>query len=169
MSFGKMFSIFRISGSGLSAQRSLIEATSKNIANIETTNTKEGGPYVPRRVRFRAARSAEGRFGNLFRSELSRKNGSDLVRGTGPISVGRKSSGNSEFEVSTAEVKQQNEPFKLVYEPDNPDADENGYVKKPNINLVQEMTNMMVASRVYEANVTVLNGAKSMMKKALDI
>ena len=60
-------------------------------------------------------------------------------------------------------------PVKRVYEPDNPSADDTGYVTKPNINLVKEMTNMMIASRAYEANVNVLNAAKSMMKKALEI
>jgi len=169
MSFGRMFSIFRISGSGLFAQRALIEATSQNIANLETTRTKDGSPYVPRRVRFQASQGRRGRFGSLLMTELSRRNGTDLIRGTGPVDVLRKRAANSEFAVDAQQVKQQKEPFKLVYEPDNPDADENGYVKKPNINLVQEMSNLMIASRTYEANISVMNGAKAMMKKALEI
>ena len=169
MSFGRMFSIFRISGSGLSAQRNLIEATSKNIANVETTKTKNGGPYVPRRVRFNVSQGQNGGFGNLLMTELSRRNGSDVIRGAGPVDVLRRHAADTEFAVNAQQVKQQKEPFKLVYEPDNPDADENGYVKKPNVNLVREMSNLMIASRTYEANISVMNGAKAMMKKALEI
>jgi len=169
MSFGKIFSVFRISGSGLSAQRRLIEATSKNIANIETTRTEKGGPYVPRRVQFSAANEQGGRFGNMLMTELSRKNGTGVIRGNGSLDVLRSRAANSEFTVQASELEQKNEPYKVVYEPDNPDADAEGYVKKPNINLVQEMSNMMIASRTYEANVTVMNGAKAMLKKALEI
>ena len=71
--------------------------------------------------------------------------------------------------VEALEQLDNDNPFKTVYEPDNPNADANGYVQKPNINLVKEMTNMMVASRAYEANVTVMSAAKNMMKKALEI
>ena len=152
MDFTNLFSVFRISGSGLAAQRRLIEATSSNIANIETTDTDQGGPYIPQRVSFKSTKQSDS-FGSL----LDRANRFNPVeRGLGSM-------------VTAKTFDQQVEPTKKEYEPENPKADEQGYVEKPNINLTLEMGNMMVASRAYEANVTVLNAAKAMMKKALEI
>ena len=168
MNLDRLFSVFRISGSGLSSQRTLLEATASNIANIETTETEEGGPYIPRRVRFQENRL--GRiFGRMFRTELARSNRLHYERSDiTPVSRrGQDVPGGSA--VDAVQVPETDRPVKRVFEPDNPAADGSGYVSKPNINLVKEMTNMMIASRAYEANVNVLNAAKSMMKKALEI
>jgi len=168
MNLERLFSVFRISGSGLSAQRKYLEATASNIANIETTESETGQPYVPRRVTFRETKFSNV-FGRLFRTELTRGGGLTGGNIPGSISVGQSDQKPVGSPVEALELLEQKNPFKTVYEPDNPNADENGYVQKPNINLVKEMTNMMIASRAYEANVTVMNAAKSMMKKALEI
>ena len=151
MGIDRVFSIFRISGAGLSAQRKWLQATASNIANVETTETEEGGAYVPRRVRFR-----EIGFGEVLR----RITGSDRSAARG---------GQAGAAVNAVEVLETRNPTKWVFEPENPNANEEGYVEKPNINLVKEMSNLMLASRAYEANVSVMNAAKSMMKKALEI
>lgn len=152
MNLEKLFSVFRISGSGLSAQRKFIETTASNIANIESADPTTGQPYTPKRISFSETKIGNS-FGSIFNSVSNRYNGSSKM-GSGVEALGM--------------VENKN-PYKTVYEPDNPHADADGYVKKPNIDLIKEMTNMMIASRAYEANVTVMNAAKSMMKKALEI
>ncbi len=168
MNLDRLFSVFRISGSGLSAQRRFLEATASNVANIETTETEEGGPYIPQRVQFLENRLGQ-MFGRVFRTELARSNRLHYSRSQiTPVSR-RGGDGATGSAVDALQGLETNRPVKRVYEPDNPSADATGYVAKPNINLVKEMTNMMIASRAYEANVNVLNAAKSMMKKALEI
>lgn len=168
MGLDRLFSMFRISGSGLSAQRAFLEATASNIANVESTETDEGGPYIPRRVRFRQ-QNVGNLFKRLFGSEMSRQSMSvreSRAAFSAAVSMRRDEQAGG---VEAIETEESVNPIKMVYEPDNPNADAEGYVRKPNINLVKEMTNMMLASRMYEANVTALNAAKAMMKKALDI
>ncbi|MCK5145301.1 flagellar basal body rod protein FlgC [bacterium] len=173
MAFDRLFSVFRVSGSGLAAQRRLIDATASNIANIDTTETAAGGPYVPRRVTF-----GEKPVEVLFAREMS-----DAMRGIElqqdsirhfdkrgmeeDMGVGGNDPALSGVDAQI--VMEQTNPFKKVYEPENPSADAEGYVLKPNVNSVEEMTNLMTASRSYEANISILNAAKAMMKKALEI
>lgn len=168
MNLERLFSIFRISASGLSAQRKYIETTTSNIANIETTETQRGGPYIPRRIRFREIRVRD-LFGRMVQQAMTGNRGSVVSQGSGLTSLNRKNRVELGSRVQARKFLENKNPTKTVYEPENPDADENGYVQKPNINLVKEMTNLMVATRAYEANVTALNAAKDMMKKALQI
>ena len=136
----------RVSSSGLTAQRMRMNTISSNIANINTTRTPEGGPYRRKDVVFEAMPEARS-FGEIVTSkpdsEVQRVQVSDVV-------VDRKA------------------PL-LKYEPDHPDADENGYVAYPNINLMEEMTNMIQATRSYEANVSALQATKDMAISALEI
>ena len=175
MNLEKLFSVFRISGSGLSAQRKFIETTASNIANIESSDPITGQPYTPKRISFSETKIGNS-FGRIFKSVMNRSNSSSGGKWSRTIPVGQSDWGIGQ--VGSAEMSsgvealgmlENKNPFKTVYEPDNPHADADGYVKKPNIDLIKEMTNMMVASRAYEANVTVMNAAKSMMKKALEI
>jgi flagellar basal-body rod protein FlgC len=157
MNLERLFSVFRISGSGLTAQRKLMDATASNIANVETTEAKGGRPYTPRRVQFESVTPRES-FNSMVESAMWRNrlpNGGD--------------SGVTGSQVKAKEILDNQDPAKTVYEPDNPNANKDGYVEKPNINLVNEMANLMMASRLYEANVTSLNASKSMIKKALEI
>lgn len=137
--------MFSIPASGLDAQRERLNVISSNLANVESTNTNEGGPYRRKDVIFSAV-PLQGRFKAMLDQKL------DAVRG-----------------VEVTRIVSDPRPFNKVYEPGHPSADSSGYVLYPNINAMEEMVNMISAVRSYEANVTVLNSAKSMAAKALDI
>ncbi|HHV97722.1 MAG TPA: flagellar basal body rod protein FlgC [Clostridiaceae bacterium] len=135
--------------SGLSAQRLRMDVISQNIANINTTRTENGQPYRRKIVLF------EDRNQNKpFYKYLSENAKSKLGDAKG---------------VRVSRIVEDPSPFKRVYEPGHPDADENGYVNMPNVDLVTEMINMISASRAYETNVTSINTIKSMALKALEI
>ncbi|WP_422445841.1 flagellar basal body rod protein FlgC [Thermoanaerobacterium sp. DL9XJH110] len=140
-----LFDSLDISASGLTAQRLRMDVISNNIANATTTRTPEGGPYRRERVIFQERR-------NEFSFE-------DIL--TRSMDVGKG--------VRVVAVEKDPAPFKLVYDPTHPDADQNGYVRMPNVNIVTEMVDMISAARSYEANVTAINTAKSMITKAMEI
>ena len=144
-----LFSAFEISGSGLSAQRLRMDTIANNIANVNTTHTAEGGPYKRLRVVF-TPRAAEPVF--LLPSDPA-------SRATTQMGEGVKVSGI---------VADPTAP-KMVFDPGHPDADAKGYVAMPNVSIVNEMVDLISASRAYEANVTAINSAKSMAAKALEI
>ncbi len=140
------FNALDISSSGMSAQQVRINVIASNLANINTTHTAEGGPYRRKDVVFAAVPA-----GTTFRSELDKRLASSLsaVRVVGVINDQRR-------------------PL-LRYDPGNPDADRDGYVAMPNINTIEEMVNMMSATRSYEANIASINATKKMAMKALEI
>ncbi|MFW6301337.1 MAG: flagellar basal body rod protein FlgC [Bacillota bacterium] len=145
-----MFNTFNTSASGLTAQRTRMDAISDNIANVNTTRTPEGGPYRRKMPVFNA-RQSDGKFSNMFRSRIG-LNSTDKSQG-----------------VEISEIAEDQAPFKTVYDPGHPDADEEGYVEKPNVNITMEMVDMIDASRAYEANVTALDTSKNMAMRAIDI
>ena len=130
--------------SGMTAERLRLDVISNNIANVNTTRTADGGPYRRQFVVFEP-RPGDGSFSRALNRQLQ-LNG---VKVTG--------------------IKKDDSPPRMIYEPGHPDADADGYVKMPNINIITEMVDMMTASRAYEANVAAVNVAKSMMLKALEI
>lgn len=136
----------KISSSGLAANKKRMAAISSNIANAQTIVTPEGGPYKPREVIFQAEPVKES-FSEVLDGEL---NGEAKA-------------------VHATDVVMSNKPPILKYEPNNQYADENGYVAYPNINTMEEMANMIEASRAYEANINAMNTAKSMLIKDLEI
>ncbi|MBI4734238.1 MAG: flagellar basal body rod protein FlgC [Rubrobacteridae bacterium] len=140
-----LFSTLRISQSGLTASRLWLDTISSNIANANTTRTSEGVPY--RRLDVLLTPSSENGF-------------SSLLGGAGD------SPGNG---VQVAAIVKDGGTPRMVYNPNHPDANINGYVAMPNINIVTEMVNMVAAQRAYEANVTIMNSAKSMAMKSLEI
>lgn len=144
-----LFSSMRVSASGLTAQRLKMDVIASNIANATTTRTEDGGPYRRKEV--------------IFRERLR-----EAVEGLGlrrlPGALARRSGG-----VEVAAVVSDNSPFKMVYDPGHPDADQEGYVAMPNVDIVREMVDLISASRAYEANVTAFNSARSMVMKALEI
>lgn len=144
----------RIGASGLTAQRLRLDIISNNIANAETTHTAEGGPYKRQDVVFNAAGS------NSFRPALA------LARGNG-TNISTADLGAKGVEVSSIYTQQETGP--RVYDPTNPDADKDGYVTYPNVDLVVEMTNMLSATRSYEANLAMIDASKKMALRALDI
>ena len=137
---------FDISASGLSADRTRINTISMNLANAKTTRTAQGGPYRRRSV-VQQATDVDDPFSIHMRSALDR-----AVQG-----------------VRVSAVTMDNRPFKRVYEPGNPDANAEGYVMYPDINVVEEMANLMTAQRNFEANVTTVDAIKGMFTKALEI
>ncbi len=140
------FGAMDISASGMTAQRLRTDIISQNIANVNTTRDENGQPYKRRTVVF------EEKPSNSFNDYLS---------------VASSSIGNG-VKVS-AIVEDNTTPMTMVYDPSHPDADEDGYVYYPNVNTVTEMTNMIDASRAYEANITAFNATKSMTTQALQI
>jgi len=136
----------RVSSSGMTAQRMRMNTISSNIANINPTRTPEGGPYRRKDIVFEAMPEARS-FGEVLMSQPQKE--IDRVQVT-DVAVDRKA------------------PI-MKYEPDHPDADENGYVAYPNINLMEEMANMIQATRAYEANVSTMNATKDMAMSALEI
>ena len=139
-----IFDSMKISSSALKAQRLRLNTISSNIANIETTRTPEGGPYRKKEVVFRSTDS-------IFAKQLE-KSLQGAVKG-----------------VEVAEIRSSTEPPKMIYDPSHPDANQEGLVAMPGINLFEEMADMITATRAYDANVTAIKAAKRMALKALDI
>ena len=136
------FTAFNISSSALSAQRTRLNTITSNLANINTTQTPEGGPYRRKDVVFTAIEEK-----NSFNSILK-----DKVNA-----------------VKVEEIIEDSRPFKFVYDPYHPDANKEGYVSYPNIEMVEEMVNMLSASRHYEANINAVKTTTKMAQKALTI
>ena len=136
------FTAFNVSASGLSAQRIRMNVVSSNLANVNSTQTAEGGPYRRKDVSFTAVPVKET-FKDILKEKVN--------------------------QVNVAEIVNDPRPFRTVYEPYHPNADSNGYVHYPNVNVLEEMVNMLSASRSYDANVSAIKATKSMAEKALDI
>ncbi len=163
-----LFTDLDISASGLRAERILQNTISSNLANIETTRTDKGGPYKRQFPVFSA---------DTDQRDTSVVNQTVKLRGatTDPNHIDIPPLAFPRDErffgagVRVDEIREDSRPPKLVYDPSHPDADKNGYVAMPNINVVEEMTNMIAATRAYEANVTAFNASKSMYMQALQI
>lgn len=140
------FNAMNISASALSAQRARMNVVASNLANIHTTRTPEGGPYRKKSVVFEV-QDPGGPFESLLRDRLR-----EQVKG-----------------VRVAGIESSRKPPLRVYDPSHPDADEEGYVLKPDINLMSEIVDMISASRSFEANVSAVNASKNMAAKALEI
>ena len=134
------------SATGLSAQRIRMNLISSNLANINTTRTTEGGPYKRKDAVFSA--EADGK---AFHNTLNKQLNTELVA------------------VKVSEIVTDNGAPIQRFDPGHPDADENGYVSLPNVNVVEEMVNMISATRSYEANVTAIKATKEMINQALEI
>ncbi len=130
-----IFGGMRISASGLSAERLRMDVISSNVANVNTTRTAKGGPYVRKVATFQ-------------------ENYDDKLGMLG---------------VKAVSIEDDKSPLRKVYEPNNPDADSEGYVEYPNVDLLVEMSDLITASRAYESNIDTLNAQKDMISKALEI
>ena len=140
------FDAIDASSSGLSAQRLRMNLISGNLANVNTTRTREGGPYRRKEAIF-AAQPLEESFKKVLADRQKKQ-----------LSI-----------VKVSRVIEDSNPPVMKYDPQHPDADEKGYVAMPNINVMEEMVNMISATRGYEANVTALKAAKDMASRALEI
>ncbi len=137
----KLFRSFQISGSALMAEKLRVDTVAGNLANMQTTRTAAGGPYRRKTV--------------VFEERLAR------VRQVPPSFRGQG--------VRVAAVVDDPNPPRMEFDPEHPDANEDGMVAYPNIDLAKEMTDLITASRSYEANTTAINTAKSLYLKALEI
>lgn len=138
------FSTMEVISSGLTSQRVRLNTTSSNLANANTTRTEEGGPYRRRDPIYKAT--------NLGETKSFSNNLESAIRG-----------------VEVTEIVKDEAPPRKVFDPQHPDAGEDGYVEYPNVNMVEEMVNMVMASRAYEAGVTAMRSVKSMANKAISI
>ncbi len=167
-----MFRMLAVAAGGLSAQRARMEVAAQNIANAETTRTAGGGPYQRRTVSLEAAPASSPLTADPDQAAIAfRAGGSDAfgaeTRGiTLPFLDGtaRDTGG-----VRIAGIGTDGSEGALVYDPGHPDADEKGYVRMPNVRITDEMMEMMDARRVYDANATVFQSAKSMLRRALEL
>jgi flagellar basal-body rod protein FlgC len=163
MKIGPKFSAFNIIAKGLRIQKKRMDLVAENIANADTTRTADGGPY---KRKFLVVREKD------FRLSSNDLNGKTIRLNTSspdhiPEAEEIEKSGDSP--VLSLETKTDETRGEMVYMPDHPDADENGYVEMPNVNIVTEMVDMIAASRGFEANVTAFNGAKQIAKDSLEI
>lgn len=142
-----VFDSMNVTASGLTMQRLRMDVISQNLSNVSTTKTADGTPY--KRKVLLIEEQKQGSFADVLANQFD-KNG---------INSG----------VKVTKIVEDNRAFNKVYDPGHPDADDKGYVSMPNVNVIEEMVNMISASRSYEANVTCLNGTKSMGMKAIDI
>lgn len=136
----------RVSSSGMAAQRMRLNTIQSNIANANTTRTPEGGPYRRKDVVFESMPDAKS-FGEILTTQPQK----DIER------------------VQVTDIISDRKAPMMKYEPDHPDANEEGYVAYPNINITEEMTNMIMATRAYEANVAAMNATKDMAMTSLEL
>ena len=142
-----VFTSLELAGRALSAQRTRLDVVSANLANAQTTRVQgQDGPYRRRDVVLEAE-AIRGDFGQALQDELG-----EPIRG-----------------VAVSEVREDPSPPRLVYDPDHPDANDEGYVAYPNINTVEEMVNMITSMRTYQANLSVISGIQEMSRRALSI
>ena len=147
-------SSINIIGSGMTAQHLRLDVISENITNINTTRPEAGGPYRRKITVFEAESGRDG-----FRNAMARAR-SGLVSNSAYTRTGG---------VRVAEIAEDPSDFKLKYDPTDPDANEEGYVELPNVDLVKEITDGMAASQAYAANVTAFNVLKTVIAKGLEI
>jgi flagellar basal-body rod protein FlgC len=143
-----VFAPFAISASALTAERLRMDVISNNIANANTTRTVEGGPYIRQRVVFAPRFDVTPAFSS-FIPTMTPDGLPAGVRVTG--------------------IQKDSSPVRMVYDPGHPDANAEGYVAYPNVNAVNEMVDLISASRAYEANITAFNATKSMYLEAMSI
>lgn len=139
-----VFNSMKINASGLTLERMKLDTISSNIANVNTTRTEDGGPYQRKEVVF------EEMVKTQYNEQTKRRE--------------QKAKG-----VKVTEIYEDPENMRIVYDPDHPDADEEGYVTMPNVNLLDEMVDLIQAQRTYEANATALKASKGMLNKAIEI
>lgn len=149
-----IFQSLNTTSSALTTQRLRMDVISSNMANVDTTRARMvDGEWEPYRRKMVTLQPKGGQF-------------SDMLQ----MAVGNNKSTSTGNGVQVSRIVEDNEtPFKAVYDPEHPDANEDGYVQMPNVDPLREMVNLMSATRSYEANVTVFNANKSMLMKALEI
>ncbi len=145
------FDSMNVSATGLSAQRMRMDVISENIANVNTTKAADGKPYK-RKIALFEEISNPGSFASYFDKAVN-------DGGISPAKAG----------VKVSKIVEDERSGQKVFEPNHPDADKDGYVTMPNVNIVEEMVNMISASRSYEANITAISNTKQMIARTLEL
>lgn len=166
------FSAFDIAGSGMMAQRIKMDTVASNIANVNTTRNPDGSPgvYIKKNVSFKAiyednlSRGPQNFGANSVDAEFDPSTGNMMLNTGIALNTGMISSG-----VEVDQIYDSENGVKMLYDPSHPDADAEGYVNVPNINIVEEMVDMIAASKAYEANATVAQNVTSMIQSAMNI
>jgi flagellar basal-body rod protein FlgC len=140
--------VFAVVGSALDSQRQRLNIIASNLANAESTRSPNGGPYIRRDVVFQTSPPGP-QFSSVFASAFGDPSEPSGVRVT--------------------DIIQDERPLRTIYDPDHPDADEHGYLHLPNVNPIEEMVNLMSATRAYEANLAVMETGKTMTLRALEM
>ncbi len=164
------FDVFDVAASGMNAQRIKMDAISSNIANINTTRRPDGtvGAYIKKDVSFRAiydeklSQGASNFSSNATDARFDPNTGRMTINSGISLNQGKMSNG-----VEVAAITDSQNPTKMIYDPSHPDANADGYVEVPNINIVEEMVGMVTASKAYEANTVAANNAKAMIQAAM--
>jgi len=163
---GGILNAIQISSNGLSVQRAKMNTVAKNMANVETTETEKGGPYQRQRVVVSEDKVNDS-FGTVLHKARSR-----LVRTNSNHLSGKTPSLSTKSDIPSVDQKviiDKESSYKLVHDPNHPHADEEGFVRMPDVDIVTEMVDMIAASRAYEANTVAISSAKEMAEDALDI
>jgi flagellar basal-body rod protein FlgC len=162
MEIDPLFAGLNTSTSGMTAQRKRMNVIAENLANAETTRTSTGEPYRRKQATFSETTAFDQSLTSAVNNKLQRTDayhlpGQDVTTET------------SRMAGVEATIVEDTSDFPMVYDPEHPDADAEGMVKMPNVDIVKEMTELIAASRAFEANVTAFNATKGMMKKALEL
>ncbi len=165
MQIDRFFSVFKTASQGMALQRKQIEVSAENIANANTTRVAgTNQPYAPRRVVTKGVE--DGSFNNMLtQTELSLKK-------TNPEHLSfddSNSAVNKDQSMAPESTVVNEQKYRYEYDPEHPDADKNGMVKYPDIDMVREMTNMVSANRLYEANLSVIQAEKQVLKRSFEI
>jgi flagellar basal-body rod protein FlgC len=165
MKLDRIFSGLDVSSVGLGVQRRRMNSIAENLANAETTKTEKGGPYLRKIVELKAKAA------QVFSSSMQQAGVPMVTTQPGHVDGTGFSTQGTPTSMAAIEATETTDPAppRMVYDPGNPDADTNGYVAMPNVNVVTEMVNMISASRAFEANVVAINAAKNMAKDSLEI
>ena len=155
-----IFNSMRINSSGLTLERLKMDVISTNMANVNTTRTEDGGPYLKKEVVFTES---------MIEARNGVRNKHQGLRTTHGAHLRTPYQGSRDGGVKVVGVRENEEGLREVYDPDHPDSDENGYLFMPNVNMVDEMIDLISVQRTYEANVTALTTSKNILKKALEI
>ncbi len=165
MEIGGNFKAFEISSTGMKLQKKKLDLIAENIANVNTTKTLDGKPYK--------RKTLEVSEKDIFQKKMEDVNAAALMKTVNdyhyPKTPGIKNKKDEDNEMLNMKVVKDGSPGDKVYMPDHPDANSEGYLEMPNVNIVTEMVDMIAATRSYEANLTAFNASKQMAKDALEI
>ncbi|MGE5812320.1 MAG: flagellar basal body rod protein FlgC [Ignavibacteria bacterium] len=164
MKIGGSISAFNISAKGLSVQRKKMNMISENLANANTIRSENGGPY--QRKVLNVVQKKPVQVPDINTSSIIKLKGSNEDHFIQPLAVNQFSEDETGLEFKQVTDKREGD---IVYMPDHPDADEDGYVRMSNVNVITEMTDMIAATRTYEANLVAFNSSKQIAKDSLDI